>query len=193
MKTAPFRCGFWLAVFLMAVATSASASARVVAGKSLGQWKLGAVVPAIKGSTPADKALKPHWIDWVARAHSGAVVWPDAFVVPDSRLKKLKFSVICISNADFKTASGISTASNFAQIKRAFPALKLAATYTNPSLGTVGVYDSIAKGIAFEMLLDKKTRKPGRCLVVSVHYPKRSIFSALKLYPSFGKTLRAAK
>lgn len=109
------------------------------------------------------------------------------FVVPDSRLKKLKFSVICISNADFKTASGISTASNFAQIKRAFPALKLAATYTNPSLGTVGVYDSIAKGIAFEMLLDKKTRKPGRCLVVSVHYPKRSIFSALKLYPSFGR------
>ncbi len=182
--------------FLTFLTTTVFASTLIVPGKSLGQWTIGSKMPEIKGHAAKDKTLTPHWIDWIASSpkRPGKATWMDAFVIPNHKTKVLQLRVLRSSDASFRTSNGLSVKSSAAQIMRSFPTLKLAATYRNAHLKrNIGIYDSFGKGISFELVLDPRTKKPTRCLVINVHDKNLRITDALRHYPGLKNELQIRK
>jgi hypothetical protein len=165
----------------------------IVPGQSIGKVHVGQPEPKVRGRAGIGKALQPHWEDWVMTPRAGRASMLEAYAVPDSKTHKLVVRALRIVSSDYATAAHLSTASRFAQIRRTFPALRLIGSYENQWLGPVGIYDAVAAGIAFEMLLDRRTRQPQRCLCISIHMRGVPVVNAYRLHPNLRKSFRVTK
>jgi len=174
---------FFAGVVFCVMATSAGAqnrSALIVPGKSVGNLRLGSVLPTrLLGQKP--------WAELVVRTPSGH---PSRVSVYSAKKGTAlpTISAIRFVSPEWKLANGISTSTPVSQIRRAFPALRLVATYRNPYYGNVVVVEATGQGLAFD--LSPGTAASSKCLVITVFQP-HSLIAALQAQSSPKVTIRS--
>jgi hypothetical protein len=148
---------------------AAHAESRVVEGQSIGPIKLGQqleAVSAILGKTDrGDASMGRLTFSWfVQPSEQGSRGnWLDVFFLRDEDGHRYFVKEIHTNLSRFKTADGISIGSSLDSITHYYPNIHF---INPPSMdSSISVYDSVERGIAFEMDKDKK------CSGIILHKP----------------------
>lgn len=169
-----------------AAASVAHASPLIVPGKQLGDIFLGqsdqSVFARLKKPDGGDAAMGKAWSFWNAKDSRQPDGKPNVLGIftahnPDDRVAYVQ--QIRATSPYFHTASGISTKSTLAQVKKAFPhAKRLATSKAVGASKPVEVYDDVKAGIAWQFV------QGGRCLAIIVHPKGRAVTANYLPMPS---------
>lgn len=99
----------------------------------------------------------------------------------DSNMVIKDVKQISVSSGSFSTAEGIRTGVSLTVLKKTYPELKKAASYTRKE-EKLTVYDVASKGIAFDVQNDT-------CTAITIHPVNKSVNEAyLTMYPDWKKS-----
>jgi len=99
----------------------------------------------------------------------------------DSNMVIKDVKQISVSSGSFSTAEGIRTGVSLTVLKKTYPDLKKAASYTRKE-AKLTVYDVASKGIAFDVQNDT-------CTAITIHPVNKSVNEAyLTMYPDWKKS-----
>ncbi len=150
--------------------TEVAAELLIVPGESIGNISINqkaSELESILGQPDLSDAAKGKtWLTWFSKISDSITGNELNIYIPyaadDANFKEKVVRQIRITSPDFKTSNGISTESNLAAIKAAFPNSTEVGIYDYETQNPVVVYDDIASGIAFEI-------EDNKCTGVIIH------------------------
>lgn len=161
----------------------------IVPGKSIGQVKLGwpsDSLSVLGRSDGGDAAMMKAWRIWYGRRADKTIDSSHVLAVFTAmRDQDTQFvKQIRVTSPRFKTVKKVGPGSSMSAIRKAYPDLRLAATYVSANKAKkINVYESKSQGIAFETI--NARRKRPICSMVVVFDPGESAAGYLDYHVGF--------
>ncbi|RBL92558.1 hypothetical protein [Chitinophaga flava] len=184
----------YLFIFIGMMLTGTTVSAQkesflIVPGVSIGMVSINEPAPQLDvlgKPDGGDAAMMKAWRLWYGRKKDGSLDSAHVLAVFTAmRTQDTQYvKEIRVTSPEFKTAKGMGAGSTMADIRKAYPGLRLQRVYVSGNKSRrIEVYDDKKLGIAFETN-QSRSRRPV-CSMVVVHTPGEAAGSYLDFHAGF--------